>query len=207
MICLVTAVGGSLAAAKDCRPETPIPSDTELIAPAGNVPDEIARFAGVWNGAWRDRDACTNLVVEELHPNGFVRIVYSYGAYEPRDVPRVGFFRTTGRIVDGGLRLTAPNGVDLTYRLDGKDGLHATRTDGGPGTLSKVGSLAEVGCRPVAAKASDSGGGPRARPVRGSGSPRRSCWTSDSSLPVRCATAISRRRATPGRPGTYSPAC
>ena len=42
------------AAAKDCRHSTPLPEDVHQTAPAPDVPASVARFAGVWSGAWRD---------------------------------------------------------------------------------------------------------------------------------------------------------
>lgn len=39
------------AEAKECRRDTPLPAGIALIAPGPEVPDEIARFAAVWNGA------------------------------------------------------------------------------------------------------------------------------------------------------------
>ena len=57
LLCLVIAVTLGLvssrqaAAAKECHRETPLPPDVRLIAPDPEVPEALARFAGVWNGA------------------------------------------------------------------------------------------------------------------------------------------------------------
>ena len=47
------------------------------------VPEALARFAGAWIGVWVDqkgREAlCHTLVIEEVLPNGYARIIYSIG--------------------------------------------------------------------------------------------------------------------------------
>ena len=86
------------AAAKGCHRETPLPADVRLIAPTPEVPEAVARFAGVWVGALRpdgilgaicqlgrvligrERFAlCHILVVEEVYANGIARVVFSLG--------------------------------------------------------------------------------------------------------------------------------
>src|SRR5713101_10130814 len=71
---------GSQAAARECRQETPLPTDVRLIAPGPQVPEAVARFAGAWTGAWEDSGGlCHTLVVEEELVHGYARGIYSIG--------------------------------------------------------------------------------------------------------------------------------
>ena len=54
-LALGLALGTQAAAAKECHRETPLPADVRLIAPGPEVPEAVARFAGVWIGAWLDQ--------------------------------------------------------------------------------------------------------------------------------------------------------
>ncbi len=58
-------------------------------------------------GRPRDDGLCRTLVVEEVLPNGFARVIYSHGTYEAWNVRLLNFWRASGRIVDGVLRLQA----------------------------------------------------------------------------------------------------
>lgn len=49
-VALGLALSTQAAAAKDCRRETPLPTDVHLIAPGPEVPEAVARFAGAWVG-------------------------------------------------------------------------------------------------------------------------------------------------------------
>src|SRR5262245_41225922 len=96
------------AAALDCQGMMPLPDDVRVIPPATDVPQDLARFSGAWSGAWRDAGGvdtqCNTLVIEEVHANEFLRVVYSVGVS-----PRMGsgtpyVARTTARVADGALR-------------------------------------------------------------------------------------------------------
>ena len=54
VLALVLSVGAVAEGAIDCRGTTPLPDDLTLVAPAADVPESLARFAGAWTGAWRD---------------------------------------------------------------------------------------------------------------------------------------------------------
>src|SRR5262245_8393575 len=72
------------ATAKECHRETPLPADVRLIAPGPQVSEAVARFAGVWSGAWLDHDheaLCHTLVVEEVLASSHARVIYSIGTY------------------------------------------------------------------------------------------------------------------------------
>ena len=107
-ILLVVAVGLRPAEARDCRDETPLPADVKLIAPGPDIAPEAARFAGAWTGAWKEQDAdtiCATLVVEELLPSGHARVIYGHGTWEPLGIQVPAYWRATGRVVDGVLRV------------------------------------------------------------------------------------------------------
>src|SRR5262245_24510238 len=77
-VMLGLALGTQAAAAKECHRETPLPTDVQLVAPASEVPEAFARFAGVWTGEWEDSGGlCHTLVVEEVLANGFARVTFS----------------------------------------------------------------------------------------------------------------------------------
>ena len=118
------ASDGSLEAVADCRKVTPIPGDAEVIKPRANVPEKFARFSGVWNGAWDQRPnilgMCKTLVVEEILPNGYARIINSWDAYGRFRGP--GFYRATARIEGDEIRFELPRaegGGDFIHRLSG----------------------------------------------------------------------------------------
>jgi len=146
---LLVFVFGGQSVALDCRRVTPIPPDTQIKAPASNVPKKIARFSGVWTGAFRDASdeprLCHNLIVEKVFPNGMVQVVYSHGYYLPWDVPAPEYLRIDGRIVNNELLLRFAGGENTRYRFS-DDGLEAEFSDGTQGTLVRVDNLADIGC-------------------------------------------------------------
>ena len=76
-----------VATALDCQGTMPLPDDVRVVPPASDVPQELARFSGAWTGAWRDSGGtdtqCNTLIIEEVHPNGFLRVVYAALAQLP----------------------------------------------------------------------------------------------------------------------------
>jgi hypothetical protein len=116
------------AAAKECARETPLPAEVHLIAPGSELPEGVARFAGIWSGeAVAERGGlCTTLVVEEVLANGYARVIVSVGTSATLDEPLPWFLRATGRVVDGDLQvqLALPTpGVPpptLIYRFAGE---------------------------------------------------------------------------------------
>lgn len=91
-VALGPALSTQAATAKECHRETPLPADVHLIAPGPQVPEAVARFAGVWSGEWERTDGfCHTLVVEEVFANGFARVTSSHGASLALDVPLPGF--------------------------------------------------------------------------------------------------------------------
>src|SRR5262245_55772466 len=122
-VSLGLALGTQAAAAKECQRETPLPADVQLIAPTPEVPEAFTKFAGVWTGEWEDSGGlCHTLVVEEVLANGFARVTLSAGTSVSLGIPLPGFFRVTGRIVDGILRFhdQGPDHPEFTYRVTGE---------------------------------------------------------------------------------------
>jgi hypothetical protein len=78
---------GIAAHAKDCTRATPLPADTMITPPAADVPAHLAKFSGAWGRVWTgqpgDDGPCSTLVVEDIFPNGFVRVIYSVGLQPP----------------------------------------------------------------------------------------------------------------------------
>ncbi len=149
---IVTVAFAAPAAAKDCRSETVLPNDTRVTVPRPDIAETIGQFSGAWNGLWKDKDRddglCRTLVVEEVLPNGFVRVIYSHGTYEAWNVRLPNFWRASGRIVDGVLRLQVPSVArpDVAYRF--VDGMLREAFRGQPSaTLTRVADVSQVGCR------------------------------------------------------------
>jgi Beta-lactamase len=155
-LCISMALGLALAsqaaAAKECQQQTPLPADVRLIAPGLQVPEAVARFSGVWIGEWEHTDGfCHTLIVEEVFANGFARVIYSHGASLALGVPLPGFWRATGRIVDGTLRFhePIPERPEFAYRVAGET-LEGTFQGKGHVRLTRVADVDQVGCGPQA---------------------------------------------------------
>jgi hypothetical protein len=166
------ALATQAAAARECHRETPLPADVRLSAPGPQVPEGVARFAGVWNGAFLDSGKevlCHTLVVEQVYANGIARLIFSLGTTSEDQylhLPHV--WRVTGRIVNGELRfhLPVPAGErpKFAYRVAGET-LQGTH-EGSDGrivrvSLTPVADLSQVGC------GSPAGGSPPAPPPAG----------------------------------------
>jgi hypothetical protein len=154
LLMLVLALASPAAAAtKDCRNSTPLPDAVHLTAPGPDVPAGAARFAGAWSGVWLDPAGdeilCQTLIVEDVLPNGYARVVHSRGSYLGWGLHHPTSWRATGRVVDGVLRFTlpTPDQVELTYRFDG-DALASTVSDrrGSHGTLTRLDEIPQVEC-------------------------------------------------------------
>jgi hypothetical protein len=140
------------ADARDCRAEVLLPADVRLVAPATDLPAAIARFGGTWLGTWTfgsDRDTlCAALVVEEVLGNGYARVVYGHGTWAPHEVRQPGFYRATGKIVDGVLSFTlpVPGRPAFVYRFtDGA--LSGTYRGRGDHAAMRVTDVGQLGCR------------------------------------------------------------
>lgn len=152
IVALGLALSTQAAGAKECHRETPLPADVYLSAPEAEMPEAMARFAGVWNGAWLDRGRealCHTLVVEQVFANGAVGVIYSIGTHEGRNIRLPNFWRATGRIVDGALRvlLPIPGRPEVAYRFAGGM-LQGTFQGEGRVNLTRVLDVSQVGCRP-----------------------------------------------------------
>ena len=143
-----------VAVARECREEAPLPADIALVTPGSDVPRAVGDFAGAWMGAWKNRQnveiLCSVLVVEEVLPGGYARVVYSHGTYPAGQAYQPKFYRATGRVADGILRfrLVAGDRPEFTYRLDGQELVGLYRGEGDV-RLRRIESLTGLGCQPV----------------------------------------------------------
>jgi len=156
VVVLVLAREVGAAVAKECHRETPLPADIRLVAPGPEVPEAMARFAGVWSGAWEDERGealCHTLVVEAILAHGYTRVIYSLGTSAHRDLRQPTFLHATGRIVDGTLHLhlPVPYRPNLVYRLLGEM-LHGTFNDAGSAHLRRVADIGTVSSTCAAAR-------------------------------------------------------
>lgn len=165
-VALTLALWRQAAVAKDCRQETPLPTEVRLITPGAEVPEAVARFAGVWITAteWGQGldPVCHMLVVAEALPNGYARVIVSVGASADLEFPLPKFLRATGRIINGELRFPLPEGGSrLAYRFVGET-LQGAFEGGGWRPMTRVADLNQMGCGPQA------GEPPPASPATGS---------------------------------------
>ena len=149
-VLLFAAMGVRPAEARDCRDETPRPADVKLIAPGPDIAPEAARFAGAWTGAWKAEATdtlCATLVVEELLPSGHARVIYGHGTWEPLGILTPGYWRATGRVVDGVLRfaLPVPDSPAFAYTFT-SGALSGTYRGGGNHAVTRAADVSGIGC-------------------------------------------------------------
>jgi len=144
---------GATVDARDCARATPLPANTRITPPATAVSSQLAKFSGAWGGVWTvgsgDEGPCSTLVVEEVFPNGFVRVIYSVGT-QPDLIPQPHSWRASGRIEDGVLRFELPivTRPEFRYQFTGPD-LAATFKDGpahATMTATRIADPSQIGC-------------------------------------------------------------
>lgn len=141
----------SPAEAKDCRGETPLPTNLTIVPARPDVPAALVEFLGAWSGTWAARGQeweCTVLVVEEVYANGYARGVFSVGMAEAGPSWAPTFFRVAGRISDGTLRFNLPVewSAALAYRLDVDRLLGTFNGDVADVIMTRVPDLAALEC-------------------------------------------------------------
>jgi hypothetical protein len=97
----------------------PLPPDVQVVAPAKEIPPEIAGFSGKWEGKWDDRLEHI-LVVERINPPT-AGVIYAYGEAPSWGVKVGSFLRPDARVEPCTLTLTLPRPATVTYRME-KDG-------------------------------------------------------------------------------------
>src|SRR6185503_6936745 len=146
------------ASAKECSRATPLPADTTITPAGADVPADLARFSGAWGGVWTNLSGvggpCTTLVVEEVLANGYARVIYSIGVFDPH-VRLPQYWRASGRIVNGVLSfgLPAPSQAQFTFRAAGTDlsGTYKEGTVESIVTTAPIADVRQIGCPPVPA--------------------------------------------------------
>ena len=111
-----------------------------ITRPGSDVPDEYAKFSGIWqDGKW-DGILCHLLAVESVSYGGHVRFVYSWGVASRWRISEPGYVRRSGQIEDGKLKATLGNGAKVTYWLEDATTLKGTykRRDKSYITLKKA---------------------------------------------------------------------
>jgi hypothetical protein len=140
------------ATTNTCRAQTPLPANVSLVPPDSAVAETVARFAGAWAGVWVDQEGretlCHTLVIEQVFPNGFARVIYAIGTSEIWNFREPDFWRITGRIVDGVLRfqLPVPGQPRLVYRFDGEGLTGSVDNRESKVNLGRVKELAQLTC-------------------------------------------------------------
>lgn len=79
---MVFAISADPASAA-CKGKGPF-GGYKVVVPSDDVPEEMARFSGVWDGTWlwNNRTLCHTVAVEKISPSGDVVLVYSVAAYD-----------------------------------------------------------------------------------------------------------------------------
>ena len=96
--------------------QPPLPDDAKVVAPAADVPRDIAAFSGTWAGLWAH--TLDHVLVVEKIEGRHVTFVYSWGVALAWNITAPGFVRVTGTVDDGGvLRGTLRNGAAVAYTL------------------------------------------------------------------------------------------
>ena len=101
---------------------SPLPK-YKITTPAEEMPKDISRFVGVWNGYWEDNDKdalCHTLVVKKVALKGKkikVWAIYSHGTYAGWDINKGNYSSYKGRIKDNKLTLKLKNGRSVSYQF------------------------------------------------------------------------------------------
>lgn len=124
----------------DAACSTPTPGDMYITRPGADVPEEYAKFSGIWkDGKW-DGILCHLLAVESIEASGRVTFVYTWGIASRWRIHEPGYVRRSGKIEDGKLKATLGNGAKVTYWHEDANTLKGTykRRDKSYITLKKA---------------------------------------------------------------------
>ena len=78
--------------------EVPLPEDLKIVAPAEDIPKDIAAFSGVWEGEWPVLGIEAVLVVEEINSKE-ARIIYAKGKLSGFYESPASYERATARVI------------------------------------------------------------------------------------------------------------
>src|SRR5258707_673985 len=101
----------------------PLPDKFDMVAPASDVPPEIARFQGAWIGTWHDDRHI--LVVERVRSDGHANVVFAQSDSAFYGMNRE-WWRDEATIADGVLTMTGFR--VFRYAFDRADRLYMTAT-------------------------------------------------------------------------------
>ena len=151
-VTLGLALGQQATAATECARATLLPAEVHLIAPGAEVPEAVARFAGVWvgDGSTGVRRCATRWSskrsLQTAMPGSSTALVPLPAGISVS--PR--FWCVTGRIVDGTLHfhLPEPDRPELAYQFAG-EALQGTFKGERRVRLTRVADIRQVGCGPA----------------------------------------------------------
>src|SRR5207249_427500 len=124
----------------------PQPTNITIVAPAADVPPELARFSGKWCGAF-DSTVPTILVVEAVTPPS-ATVVYGAAASDPGSGAPGVWYRTRAEFVGGVLTVRPIPGLVLTYvaEPDGTlTGAYGFEQPAGRATMVRAGEATPTG--------------------------------------------------------------
>jgi hypothetical protein len=101
-----------LAAASD----VPLPDQIEIVEPAAEVPDNVRKFLGRWEGKW-GTELNHIFIVTSVSASGAAEAIYAYGDAPKWNVER-DWHRVRGTISGNKLDLPRfPNSAEVSYTL------------------------------------------------------------------------------------------
>ena len=96
---LITVLGMATAGEKVLLTvEVPLPEDLKIVAPAEDIPKDIAAFSGVWEGEWPVLGIEAVLVVEEINSKE-AQIIYAKGKLSGFYESPARYERATARVI------------------------------------------------------------------------------------------------------------
>jgi hypothetical protein len=91
-------------------------SVTYRLADKAQLPERFRRFVGVWSDAAWDARTCAALIVEDVHPDATVSIIYVFGPLGSNGAGPGGVLHGTGVIRGGELLFQNSDGSQFAFR-------------------------------------------------------------------------------------------
>jgi len=102
----------------------PLPDDVKIVAPAPELPKELAAFLAKWRGHFAISDSFLEaiMVVEEIGADmKEARVIYSTGALKGKGPSKPSYWRLKAKVIPGTLpkiEFVTEAGSNLTFEMD-----------------------------------------------------------------------------------------
>ena len=94
--------------------QPPLPEDVQVVAPAVDLPPELAAYSGTWEGAW-DNVLKSRLIVEQIDAE-VARVIYAW-ADHPQGRFKGGWARVRAKVLPGGKLQWGDDKVTFTFEM------------------------------------------------------------------------------------------